>query len=219
MPHSKHFIFNISLLLMHKIPFSQPSTGSFKVMNDYYSNISNHSTKTEDKIETFSLKYPSHKKCFDSFMISPDDINSRKHMSRWTQEEDMKLLNAVHIHGCDNWTLISQIVGGGRTRSQCAQRWSRGLRPGISHDEWSLDEDQKLLMLVEKYGKKNWVRIASCLGDRCDVQCRYRYQKINPDKMQSAKAPSAQMPLPPISILLNQMNIQIPSLFSIDFVQ
>ena len=111
-----------------------------------------------------------------SLGVSQSD--SRTKMNRWTEEEDQRLLKAIEENGPNNWTMIAQIVGGGRTRSQCAQRWGRGLKPGLSHEGWTLEEDEKLLDLVKTYGTKSWVKISQMFGNRCDVQCRYRYQKI-----------------------------------------
>jgi len=35
---------------------------------------------------------------------------------------------------------------------------------------WTKEEDQKLQALVEKYGARNWKRIASYFDNRTDVQ-------------------------------------------------
>jgi hypothetical protein len=47
-------------------------------------------------------------------------------------------------------------------------------------------------MLVALYGQKCWTRISKGLGNRCDVQCRYRYSVLQKEtgfqaKMQSAR--------------------------------
>lgn len=47
---------------------------------------------------------------------------------------------------------------------------------------WTKEEDDKLQALVNKYGAKNWKRIASYFDTRTDVQCLHRWQKVlNPD--------------------------------------
>ena len=47
---------------------------------------------------------------------------------------------------------------------------------------WTKEEDQKLQALVEKFGARNWKRIASYFDNRTDVQCLHRWQKVlNPD--------------------------------------
>ena len=73
---------------------------------------------------------------------------------------------------------MSRFVGGGRTRGQCAQRWTRVIDPKISKQRWTEKDDQRLCELVEKFGEKSWMRVAQALGNRTDVQCRYRYQQI-----------------------------------------
>ena len=90
----------------------------------------------------------------------------------------MRLITAVHLHGPTKWIQISEFVGGGRTRSQCSQRWNRGLNPMISKSPWNLDEEKLLLALVHKYGLKSWKKIANELQNRSDVQCRYHFSQI-----------------------------------------
>ncbi|OHT14334.1 hypothetical protein TRFO_15392 [Tritrichomonas foetus] len=103
---------------------------------------------------------------------------ARKKIRSWTLTEDQRLLLGIHRFGLDNWALVSEFVGGGRTRSQCSQRWLRGLDPHIIKDHWRPDDDEKLLTLVALHGNKSWTQIAEDLGNRCDVQCRYRYRQL-----------------------------------------
>jgi hypothetical protein len=113
-----------------------------------------------------------------------DDIQTtggRRPSRAWTQYEDQRLLAGIYRNGIENWTSISKFVGNGRTRSQCTQRWYRGLDPKISKDHWSKDEEHKLLALVEEHSDKCWTTIAAKLGHRSDVQCRYRYRQLQKD--------------------------------------
>jgi hypothetical protein len=103
---------------------------------------------------------------------------TRRASRAWTQYEDQRLLAGIYHHGIENWTLISKYVGNGRTRSQCSQRWYRGLNPKIRKDQWSPDEENRLMALVREHGEKSWTAIASLLGNRSDVQCRYRYFQL-----------------------------------------
>jgi hypothetical protein len=102
-------------------------------------------------------------------------------MRPWTAYEDQRLLAGIHRFGLEEWEVVSRFVGNGRTKAQCSQRWSRGLDPKICKRTWSRDDDDRLIGLVALYGEKSWTRVASELGNRCDVQCRYRYKQLQKD--------------------------------------
>jgi hypothetical protein len=105
----------------------------------------------------------------------------------WTNYEDQRLLAGIHRYGLDDWQLIALFVGNGRTKSQCSQRWSRGLDPRICKEQWSPEQDDRLIDLVALYGEKCWTRVAAELGNRCDVQCRYRYRQLQKEPGFGAK--------------------------------
>ena len=104
--------------------------------------------------------------------------NARKKNRQWSTHEDHRLLAGILRNGMANWTAISKFIGNGRTRSQCSQRWHRGLDPRICKDQWTREEEVKLVALVRQYGDASWTNIASKMGNRSDVQCRYRYRQI-----------------------------------------
>jgi hypothetical protein len=62
---------------------------------------------------------------------------------KWSQAEDDRLRTAVGVHGDKNWKTISKELKT-RTHTQCLQRWSRVLRPGLIKGAWSTDEDMLL---------------------------------------------------------------------------
>lgn len=103
---------------------------------------------------------------------------SRKSFRNWTSSEDTRLLAGMLKYGSESWTSISKFVGNNRTRSQCSQRWNRGLNPRISKESWTPDEDRFLISLVQRYGEKSWTRVSASMSSRSDVQCRYRYYQI-----------------------------------------
>lgn len=110
---------------------------------------------------------------------------ARKKARAWTEAEDMRLLAGIHKYGLDAWGAVTNFVGSGRSRSQCSQRWFRGLDPRISKVLWTAKEDEKLLALVAEYGDHSWTRIANELGNRSDAQCRYRYSHITKNDQQT----------------------------------
>lgn len=132
----------------------------------------------------------------------------RKKARPWTAEEDQRLISAINANGTENWPLVTSLVGGDRTRSQCSQRWHRVLDPKISKTNWSREEEQKLLNAVQEYGNKAWTRIATEMGNRSDVQCRFRY------KFLLKKAKENQTELTPISASQDTLNqsVNMPQL-------
>ena len=104
--------------------------------------------------------------------------SGRKRARPWNADEDRRLLAGILRNGTDSWSAVSEIVGETRTRAQCSQRWFRGLDPRISKKRWSPEEDKKLIDFVEEFGETAWAKIASSMGNRSDVQCRYHYQQL-----------------------------------------
>ena len=102
----------------------------------------------------------------------------RRKTRQWNESEDNRLLMGVRLFGIDNWNAIAKYVGNGRLRSQCMQRWSRGLDPRISKKQWTKEEEEKLLRLVSEYKDRSWTRISAHFGNRSDVQCRYKYIQL-----------------------------------------
>lgn len=96
----------------------------------------------------------------------------------WSDGEDLRLLAAVIRFGARDWKLIADFVGGNRNSSQCNQRWCRALDPAINHNQWSPEEDLKLIHAVEALGKTSWSQVAKIIVGRTDLQCRYRHIQI-----------------------------------------
>lgn len=105
-------------------------------------------------------------------------LTFRKKTRTWTPAEDQRLLGGVARFGVDNWQTVAKWLGSGRNRAQCSQRWTRGLDPRISKKSWTPEEDAQLEELVRLHGDKSWTKIASILGNRSDVQCRYHWKQL-----------------------------------------
>jgi hypothetical protein len=130
-----------------------------------------------------------------SKFLGPDNPRSGRNKTRpWIVYEDQRLLAAIYRFGLDSWISIASFVGNGRTRSQCFQRWNRGLDPRICKGNWMIQEETRLMNLVKENGEKSWTKIAQLMGNRSDVQCRYRYYQMRKDQKEScvpAFTPSA----------------------------
>ena len=122
-----------------------------------------------------------------NYPISQQDFMLKKKSRPWSEAEDLRLLAGIYKYGFDAWGSVANFVGNSRTKAQCSQRWTRGLDPRISKIQWTKQEDELLLMKVSKYGQKSWRKIAKELGNRSDVQCRYRFKQISNGKNESEK--------------------------------
>lgn len=109
---------------------------------------------------------------------SPDKNDRRENRKKfWTSEEDNRLYAAVYKFGLNQWALVSQFLGGGRSRTQCYQRWTRVLDPRLT-PVWTEAEVSKLITLASS-GKYTWGAIAVRLGTKSDLQCRYKYRILS----------------------------------------
>jgi hypothetical protein len=110
-------------------------------------------------------------------LLQEDKLNSR-----WSEEEDMALVQAVGIYGEGNWSLIAAVFDGKRNADQCLHRWTRTLlNPSVTRGRWSQEEDELLLLAVAEVGSHAWTKIAALVPGRTDIQCRDRYlHGLNP---------------------------------------
>lgn len=96
---------------------------------------------------------------------------------RWTEEEDRILLEAFNKMG-SVWNKIAQLIPG-RTDDQCSKRYNDVLDPSVRDRlrEWTEEEDDTLLQLVETYGTQ-WRTISTHMKGRTGLTCRNRWRKI-----------------------------------------
>eukprot|EP00903_Cladosiphon_okamuranus_P008416 g8092.t1 len=95
------------------------------------------------------------------------------HPRRWSPEEDDRLRASVDKHQGTNWKEIAKEV---KTRNhvQCLQRWKKVLTPGLVKGQWTPEEDQLLVSVVNE-GHKNWGSLSARIPGRTSKQCRERW--------------------------------------------
>lgn len=107
---------------------------------------------------------------------------------RWTKDEDDALRAAVENHREKNWKAIAAQVPG-RNHTQCLQRWTKVLAPGLVKGHWSPPEDELLRRLVATE-QKNWGDVASKIPGRTSKQCRERWHNhLDPQIVRGAYTP------------------------------
>ncbi|OHT06900.1 Myb-like DNA-binding domain containing protein [Tritrichomonas foetus] len=107
-------------------------------------------------------------------MIHPS--NQPKQKTKWTPEEDEKLLEAVKQCGMESWIRVALHVQG-RNSKQCRERYMGQLSPKIIKAEWTLDEDQILAQQHKIHGNK-WTTIASMLPGRSAINVKNRWSRL-----------------------------------------
>ncbi|KAI3892983.1 hypothetical protein MKW92_052101 [Papaver armeniacum] len=100
----------------------------------------------------------------------------RRAKGGWTPEE-----KAVESFKGKNWKKIAASLPH-RTEVQCLHRWQKVLHPDLVKGPWTLEEDDKIMELVSKYGPSKWSLIAKDLPGRIGKQCRERWHNhLNPE--------------------------------------
>lgn len=93
----------------------------------------------------------------------------------WAIEEDRNLARLQEEFG-NSWTDISKRIAG-RSESQCRARWYNGIDPSVKKGHWTIEEDDLLLQLHEKFGG-SWVQISKRMPGRSEKQCRRRGKTV-----------------------------------------
>uniref|UniRef100_A0A7S3PRD7 Uncharacterized protein n=1 Tax=Aplanochytrium stocchinoi TaxID=215587 RepID=A0A7S3PRD7_9STRA len=109
----------------------------------------------------------------------------------WNADEDNLLREAVAHYGNKHWKKIAARVPG-RNHTQCLQRWSKVLAPGLKKGQWAEIEDATLIKTAQeqldaclrdgKPKKLNWGQICKKIPGRTAKQCRERWvNNLNPE--------------------------------------
>lgn len=89
----------------------------------------------------------------------------------WTQEEDLKLIQHIQVHGPGNWRNLPKNAGLQRCGKSCRLRWTNYLRPDIKRGRFSFEEEESIIQLHSILGNK-WSAIAARLPGRTDNEIK-----------------------------------------------
>jgi hypothetical protein len=101
------------------------------------------------------------------------------------EHEDELLRELVEDFGDDDWATIAEELPG-RSPRQCKERWNHYLSPQLVQTKWLEGEDELLLGLVEKHGKK-WKLLERYFTGRTDTNIKNRYNVLARREVKYAK--------------------------------
>ena len=105
----------------------------------------------------------------------------------WTREEDQKILNWVRLHGTSSWTKLAETMPG-RIGKQVRERYRNSLNPDVNKNDWTIDEDNKVIQLQMAWGNK-WAKIAALLPGRTDNAVKNRWNSTLRKRVERQCAP------------------------------
>ncbi|OHT11668.1 hypothetical protein TRFO_03890 [Tritrichomonas foetus] len=133
--------------------------------------------------------------------------NQSKQKTKFTEEEDEIIRKFVEEYGAHTWTRISPLIPN-RTPRQVRERWVNYLSPDISRDPWTQEEDDLIMKLVDKFGKR-WSYISRSFNKRTDVSIKNRYILLNRRKnSKMRKEMISKLSKKTINQLENKINVQ-----------
>jgi hypothetical protein len=103
-----------------------------------------------------------------------NNISSRSY-NFFTTEEDNMIKHFYEDLGIKNWSEISQHFSN-RSAKIIQNRYFNYIQSNLNYNEWSNEEDQQLIALVDKYGHK-WRIISQYLPGRSPISAKNRFVK------------------------------------------
>lgn len=107
----------------------------------------------------------------------------------WTPEEDEALAQWVEDNGAQKWSQCALNIEG-RSGKQCRDRWFNHLCPTVKKGDWSIEEDEHLYALHQKFGC-SWSKIAKEVPSRTENSIKNRFystlRKIANDRKKAQK--------------------------------
>ena len=101
---------------------------------------------------------------------------SMKQRNKFSLSEDCRLKQLVKIYGENEWAKVAQMMEN-RNARQCRDRYKYFLSPNVNRNPWTIEEEMKLDILVQMYGKK-WSKLASYFPKRTDINLKCHYTMI-----------------------------------------
>ena len=112
-----------------------------------------------------------------SFSFMYPTMKAKKVRHIFSEKENEKLKQLVEEYGDHNWSLIASFMKN-RNARQCRERWRTYLRPTLSIEPWSPEEDRILLEKYAQFGTR-WSVIGQYLPSRSEIAIKNRWKLLN----------------------------------------
>jgi hypothetical protein len=112
----------------------------------------------------------------------------------FTPQDDGELRNLVNTFGDGNWTDIAIRMPSGLSSRQCRERWRNYVSPSLHNQNWTDEDDRKLIDEFARLGPR-WAIIAEAFPGRSGNTVRNRYFLLKRKKDKQRKA--AELAQPP----------------------
>lgn len=120
------------------------------------------------------------------FMYPTMKVKKVRHI--FSEKENEKLKQLVEEYGDHNWALIASFMKN-RNARQCRERWRTYLRPTLSIEPWTPEEDRILLEKYAQFGTR-WSVIGQYLQSRSEIAIKNRWKLLNQVYASSNQYPS-----------------------------
>ncbi|CAN6237808.1 unnamed protein product [Urochloa humidicola] len=109
------------------------------------------------EMESENTEVPPCEKNGYCFKEGTSSKNSERTKGKWLAEENEILIKMVTKHGPKNWQTIASAIPS-RNAQQCRIRWTRSLDPAIKKEDWSEQEELRLIRAHQIYGSR-WLKM------------------------------------------------------------
>ncbi|KXN69536.1 hypothetical protein CONCODRAFT_18259 [Conidiobolus coronatus NRRL 28638] len=113
-------------------------------------------------------------------ILSDRLMREKKITSQWEVKQLPDRHLEMNLEGID-WDKIAKFYVPGRTGRECAIHWTCWVHPLINREDWTREEEERLVELVKEFKYLHWDQIALKLNtNRTAVQCFCHFQsKLN----------------------------------------
>ena len=138
--------------------------------------------------------------------IKTSKSESKQTRTKFSKEEDEKLIKLVEELGNYDWNTISSRMNG-RTPRQCRERYRNYLAPSLVNGPWTTEEDALLIQKFAQYGPR-WATFVQYFKNRSDVNIKNHWSSISHRIAKLSKTPASKKAVKKNSKMASENNLE-----------